>query len=94
MVDIKQLSKLARIRLDTGEEKRLQKEFEDILDYVSKLKSVSLSTLVSDKDVMEKTKNVVREDNKAHEKGEFSKELLKEAPSVEKGYFKVKHVFE
>jgi aspartyl/glutamyl-tRNA(Asn/Gln) amidotransferase C subunit len=94
MIDVKQLSKLVRIKLDAGEEKRLQKEFEDILGYVSKLKRVDLSALASDKDILEKARNAVREDNKAHEKGEFSKEMMKEVPSVERGYVKVKHVFE
>ncbi len=94
MVDIKQLSKLAKIRLDAGEEKKLQKEFEDILNYVSKLKKADLSVLVPDKDIAGKTRNTFREDDKAHKKGEFSEELLKEAPVVEKGYIKVKYVFE
>lgn len=94
MTDIKQLSKLARIKLDAGEEKKLRKEFGDILDYVSKLKRANLSALASSRDIIEKAKNVVRKDNKAHKKGEFSKELLEEVPSTEKGYIKVKHVFE
>lgn len=92
MIDIEQLSKLARIKLDTGEGKKLQKEFEDILGYVSKLKEADLTILEPESSVV--AKNITREDVGAHERGEFTKNLLKAAPSVENKYFKVKHVFD
>lgn len=38
--------------------------------------------------------NVMREDEDGYEAGEFSEKLLKEVPSVEKGYVKVKHILE
>lgn len=94
MIDIKQLSKLARIKLDAGEEKKLQKEFEGILNYVSKLKKADLSALVSGENIISEARNMVREDDKGHAKGEFKKELLEKAPIVEKNYVKVKRVFE
>lgn len=92
MIDIKQLSKLARIKLDASEEKKLQKEFESILNYISKLKEADLITLKSDTGVV--AKNAAREDAGAHNKGEFTKDLLDASPSVENGYIKVKHVFD
>ncbi|MEK9183883.1 MAG: Asp-tRNA(Asn)/Glu-tRNA(Gln) amidotransferase subunit GatC [Patescibacteria group bacterium] len=92
MIDIKQLSKLARIKLNAGEEKKLQKEFEDILGYVSKLKEADLTTPNPDIGVI--AKNMVREDASAHSKGKFTKDLLEAASSVEKGFIKVKHVFD
>ena len=38
--------------------------------------------------------NVMREDENGYEAGQFSEKLLKEAPSVEKGYVRVKHILE
>ena len=94
MIDIKQLSKLARIKLGDGEKKKLQKEFEAILGYVSKLKEADLTSLEQDKETEKTIINMTREDVEAHERGKFSKELLEKAPLTEKGYVKVKHVFD
>ena len=109
MVDIEQLSKLARIKLGDDEKKKLQKEFGDILDYISKLKEADLNALeageektMTEKEILVNPVrdqslngiNVTREDVDAHDRGKFSKELMEKAPLIEKGYFKVKHVFE
>lgn len=94
MVDIEQLSKLTRIKLDSNEKKKLQKEFEAILSYISKLKEADLISPEQDKEAEQTMKNVTRKDVDAHEKGKFSKELLEEAPAIERGYVKVKHVFD
>ncbi|MEK7575965.1 MAG: Asp-tRNA(Asn)/Glu-tRNA(Gln) amidotransferase subunit GatC [Patescibacteria group bacterium] len=94
-IDIDKLALLARIKLDSKEKKSLQKEFEDILNYVSKLKETDI------KDIDEKEagktiefENVMREDENPHKAGEFSKDLLKEAPSIEKNFIKVKRILE
>ncbi len=94
-IDIERLALLARIKLTFKEKEKLQKEFGVILDYISQLKEIDISKI----DDMEAGKtvdleNVMREDENPHKTGQFSEELLKEAPSTSKGYIKVKHVFE
>ena len=91
-MDVEKLALLARIKLDSQEKDKLQKEFEGILDYVSKLKEMN----VGDVGAAEAGagKNVFRGDENPHKPGEFSEDLLKEAPLVEKGYIKVKHILQ
>ncbi len=93
MVDVEKLALLARIKLGSKEKETLQKEFEAILDYISKLKEVDVSG-TGDREASRTTEleNVMREDEKSHEPGEFSDDLLNVAPAVEKGYVKVKRV--
>lgn len=91
--DIEKLALLARIKLAPKEKEKLQKEFEDILSYVSKLKEIDIER-VGDKEANEtiNLENVMRDDENFHKAGEFSEDLLREMPRVEKGYAKVKHV--
>ncbi len=98
MPDIEKMALLARIKLDQNEKTKFQKEFEAILNYISKLKEVNIEKIEEEKRVLE---NVMREDANPHQPAEFSKDLLKQAmttsrqaPSIEKNYVKVKHVFE
>jgi len=95
MVDIEKLALLARIKLTLTEKEKIQKEFKKILDYFSKLKKADVRGM-TDKEAGKTVdlKNVVREDSDGYEAGKFSEQLLKEVPSVEKGYVKVKHILE
>jgi aspartyl-tRNA(Asn)/glutamyl-tRNA(Gln) amidotransferase subunit C len=95
MVDIEKLAFLARIKLTPLEKEKLQKEFKKILDYISKLKKIDIRNIANN-EVSKTTnlENVMREDEDGYEAGEFSEKLLKEVPSVEKGYVKVKHILE
>lgn len=81
--DIEKLALLARIKLTPKEKEKLQKEFEAILDYISKLKEVDVSG-INDEEVDRTTdlKNVMREDENFHK------------PAESKGYIKVKHILE
>ena len=91
MIDIEKLALLARIRLTPAEKEKLEKEFKGILDYISQLKKVDVRNVGDD----ETSKiNVMREDDNPNEPGTCSEKLLKEVPSVEKGYVKVKHILE
>lgn len=99
-IDIEKLALLARIELNPREKSELQKEFDGILGYISKLKEVDTNG-VSDEEAGKtaELENVMREDKNPHKEGEFLKDLLKEAlpagrqaPEVEKGYVKVKHI--
>ncbi len=92
---IEKLALLARIELKPREKSELKKEFDDILGYISKLKEVDTS-MISDQEAGKTTEleNAMREDGNPYPAGKFSEDLLKEAPSVEKGFIKVKHVLE
>lgn len=92
-VDVDKLALLARIKLDSKEKETLQKEFEAILDYISKLKEVDVDE-IGDREAARTTnlESVMREDESSHEPGEFSDILLDAAPAVEKGFVKVKSV--
>lgn len=90
--EVEKLAQLARIEV-TGEEKeQFQKEIGAILDYVSELKEAT----VAKGETMAKSENVnqLREDENPHETGIYSKKLLEEAPRSEKGFVKVKKIFE
>jgi aspartyl-tRNA(Asn)/glutamyl-tRNA(Gln) amidotransferase subunit C len=93
--DVEKLALLTRIKFNSKEKEKFQKEFESILDYVSKLKGVDISE-INDKEAVKtaKLENVAREDKEAHKPAEFSEDLLKEVPSLKKGYVKVKHILE
>jgi len=95
MIDIEKLALLARIKLTSTEKEKLKKEFKEILDYVSRLKKVDIRN-ITDNEASKTTnlENVMREDSDGYEAGRFSEQLLKEVPSVEKGYVKVKHILE
>ena len=87
--DIKKLSQLARVQIDEKEEKKIQKDLANILELVSKLKeapfvSVETQPLVT---------NVLRQDVEPYEAGFYSQDLLKQAPATEKGFVKVKNIF-
>ncbi len=94
-IDIEKLALLARIKLAPKEKEKLQKEFEEILNYVSKLKEIDIEG-IGDKEASEtiNLENVMRDDENFHKAGEFSEDLLKEVPLVEKGCIKVKHILE
>lgn len=96
MTDIKKLALLARINLTEKEEGKFKKEFEDILGYVSKLKEVEEIDASGMNEIKAgrviDTENETREDDHPYKAEEFSKDLLKEAPSVDKGCIRVKHI--
>jgi aspartyl-tRNA(Asn)/glutamyl-tRNA(Gln) amidotransferase subunit C len=95
MVDVEKLALLARIKLTPQEKEKPEKDFKNILDYVSRLKKVDVRN-ISDRDAGKTVdlENITREDSNGYEPGAFSEKLLKEAPLVEKGYVKVKHILE
>lgn len=80
--EIKKLGLLARIELNAGEEKELQRELEAILGYVSKLKEASVdanqgpSFLKSSRTVLNglpEISNVFRADEPLEDKSEIKK---------------------
>ena len=90
--EVGKLAKLARIEITDEEKEQFQKEIGAILDYVSELKDAP----VTEKEIstISGNTNRLREDISPHETGIYSKELLEEAPKSEKGFVKVKKIFE
>lgn len=88
--DIKKLAQLARIHLSEKEEKSLEKDLRSILGYVEKLKEVDISNVPEMTHAVE-IKNVFHED-KPEERDDIL--LTEQFPEEERGYLKVKGVFE
>ncbi|TSD03510.1 MAG: aspartyl-tRNA(Asn)/glutamyl-tRNA (Gln) amidotransferase subunit C [Parcubacteria group bacterium Athens0714_16] len=89
--ELKKLSKLARIEISEGELSDLGKDINSILDYVGQITQINADKepqMNADKVLI----NIMREDENPHEGGEFSSDLLNEAPNKENGYVKVKKI--
>jgi aspartyl-tRNA(Asn)/glutamyl-tRNA(Gln) amidotransferase subunit C len=88
--DIEKLASLARISVNDEEKQQLQKDLESILGYVSELKNApALAGEIRESYL----KNVMRDDVNHFNSGEFSEEILAEAPNRAEDYFKVKKIF-
>ncbi|MEW5908133.1 MAG: Asp-tRNA(Asn)/Glu-tRNA(Gln) amidotransferase subunit GatC [Patescibacteria group bacterium] len=93
MFDVERLALLARIKLGAKEKDKFQEEFESILNYVSKLEEIDVEDI--SKEEASQTvdfRNILRDDENSYPAGEFSEDLMAEAPSLEKRYIKVKHI--
>jgi aspartyl/glutamyl-tRNA(Asn/Gln) amidotransferase C subunit len=90
--DIKHLAKLARIELSEKEVDSYRKEFNDILGFVEQIKSVSVDGGGNDYIESAGVRNVFREDQNSHESGEYTKDILNNAPEKEKGFVKVQKI--
>jgi len=89
--EVEHIGKLANLDLTKDESERFCKELSEILDFVGKLSSVD-TTQVSPLNNVTGKKNIFREDEV---KASLSqKQALANAPSVYKGYFKIKAIFE
>ncbi len=92
MMDIKELEKLAylaRIKISEKELSLLQKDMEEILEYVSQIKHVSEDVGASETLLL---RNVIREDINPHETEIYSEEIMRAVPQQEKGFVKVKKI--
>ncbi|OHA26370.1 MAG: hypothetical protein A3C06_01565 [Candidatus Taylorbacteria bacterium RIFCSPHIGHO2_02_FULL_46_13] len=89
LTDIENLAALARLDIPAEEKESLRKEIDSILGYVGEVQKLS-------GDVVKKEagdiKNVFREDMNPHLSGEFTEDLLAEAPRWQDNYIKVKKI--
>ena len=92
--DIEHLAKLSRIEVKDEEVESLAKDIESILGYVDQLKEISPTPghQVSGKSSYDLNRNVLREDENPHEAGIYTDAILKEAPSTEDNFIKVKNI--
>lgn len=88
--DVLNLAALAKLRLNDEEVESLSRELSEILNYVELLDSVDISGLEPTYQVSG-LKNVTRDDE-IKDYGYKAKDLLKNAPAVQDGQFKVKRV--
>jgi aspartyl-tRNA(Asn)/glutamyl-tRNA(Gln) amidotransferase subunit C len=88
--DVLKLAQLSRIKLTDIEIEQYREELSSILEYVDKLNSVDVSGLEPTYQVTG-LKNVMRKDE-IHDYGYKTENLLKNAPAVKDGQFKVKRV--
>jgi aspartyl-tRNA(Asn)/glutamyl-tRNA(Gln) amidotransferase subunit C len=91
--EVLKLAKLSRIRISDEEASSLVKDFDAILQYVGQVKQA-----LKDAPDVEKTKedyvrrNIMRDDENAHESGIYTEELLNAAPKREGQFVKVKKI--
>ncbi len=88
--DIKKMAELSLMSIDDKEMEKMTNEIDAILGYVS-----DVSKLVSDEENgVEKPKlyNVMREDEVANKEGEYTEQILREAPKTDGDYIVVKKI--
>jgi len=86
--EIKDIAKLAYLKIEDSEVEKLKNDFSSILDYVNKLKEID-TLKINETSNLSKTENIEREDISKR----FDKELLVNAmPKQKNGYLEVKKV--
>ena len=85
------LARLARVDIEENEAEKISHEFEGILSYVGEVKKATENHTAHSTPAFA-LKNVMREDNNPHESGIYTEAILKEAPSREGDYLKVKKI--
>jgi len=87
--DVEKLAELSRIDISDEEKGMLIKDLDAILGYVSEVHEVAASEVEPE---VGKLHNVMRVDENPHKSGEFTKEIIEEAPDTKDGYIKVKKI--
>lgn len=88
--DVLKLARLSRLKLTDEEVEKFRTELAEILDYVEKLNAADVSDLKPTYQVTG-LQNVTRPDE-ARDYGYQPTDLLKNAPAIQDGQFKVKRV--
>lgn len=86
--EIKKLGFLARIDVSSDEAERLAGDMNNILGFLKQIESVDTSNVQP----VHHFSNVVREDENPYTPGEFSEDILHEAPETQDGFIKVKKI--
>lgn len=88
--DVKKMAVLARIKLDAKEEKELAGELESILGYIEKLKEINIEGIQETSHVFHS--NSFRQDEPMTKYSDAAN-LIDAAPETERGFIKVKKIF-
>lgn len=86
--EVENLANLARIKITKEEAEHLTSELHSILDYVGQIQKAN----VEDTPVIPVLKNVMREDIPENKDGEYTEDILNNAPSRDGRYLKVKKI--
>ena len=92
-MNINHLAKLGRLELKEEEKALLEKELESILSYISEIKEAEALTegnLLEEVTVLRR--NIFRDDIDPYPAGQFTDEIMAEAPRAEDGYLVVKQI--
>lgn len=87
-MDVRALAKLARLDVSDEELAKLERQIPDILAFVETIQKVSGDAST----VSQPLRNVMRDDEKAHESGLHTRELLDAAPAQKDDQVVVKQV--
>jgi aspartyl-tRNA(Asn)/glutamyl-tRNA(Gln) amidotransferase subunit C len=90
--DVLKLARLSRLRLQEDEVDKFVKELDEIVRYVQQIKAVDVKN-TQPTDQVTGLVNVMRSDETV-DYGSSPKDLLKNAPAVEKDQIKVKRVLQ
>lgn len=90
--ELMHLASLSRIQLAESEIAPLQKEIEEIINYVSVI--TSLTVAMNSEPACGPVHNVFRTDEVTNQPGEYTQSLLQEAPATKDGYLQVKQVLQ
>lgn len=83
--DVRQLASLARLSIPEEQLQAYQKDFEGILDYIETINQAE----VTEVEIPHVLTNMVRDDEESYQPGEFTYDLLAQAPQSRGGYFEV-----
>ncbi len=91
--ELKKLAGLARVELPDSEIDSFRKDIESVLDYVRQIQEVAVGDISEQpQGVYGLMKNRMRTDENPHPGGEFSEEILNQAPQKEGRHFRVKKI--
>jgi len=87
--DVDKLAELARIEMTKEEKDELLGDMQEILRFVEQISDVA----TEEKPVEPgEHRNVMRDDEKPHEGGMYTEDILNEAPKTNDGYVEVKKI--
>ena len=92
--EIEHLAKLARIELVSGEAEKLTAEIDPVLEYVGQIQKSSATERErgSTEHTSANVRNVMRDDVVTHAEGQYTEQILANAPSREGKFLKVKKI--
>lgn len=90
-IDIKRVAELANLPISPQEEKKLEKELTETLDYIATLNSIDTKNVEPTSQVTGLS-NILREDNPLPSLSQ--EQALSNAKSTHNGFFKVKAILE
>lgn len=87
------IAQLARINLSDSELEKISAEMGDILEYVGKIQSAPVDMGKEDVQInADAPRNIMIDDDGAHDSGVNTEKLLNSAPQIEKNQIKVKKI--